>query len=100
MSISPRLARVQHDPLVCGLDPQLCPGCAAASPPPPDEDRLEWELQIALGLPRRPRILDPTEQLEILQKWLDVLKAVRHRPDFRKRIKDLHRALVRTVEGV
>jgi hypothetical protein len=99
VSIQPNLARVQHDPFLCGLDPQLCPGCAATPPAPPDEDQLEWHLQLALGLPRRPLILDRNKQRDFLLEWLDVLKTVRHRPQFAAQLGDLYRALLQTAEG-
>ncbi len=86
----------EHDPLVCGLDPDdgsrpPCPACARAYDRrrAADERRRREEDAIVreLGLSRVPRVLDQRERRELILQLLDIERTCRRDSSYRRLIR-------------
>ena len=84
-----------HDPLVCGLDADLCPGCRAEpkddlqGTPGLVEQVAAEQLARTVGLIQPPPPLERDEQRALLRQLMAVLRTCRQRPAYGRALRGL-----------
>ena len=95
----------EHDPNWCGKEwpgkPPRCPACLQAAQAQDGKltrwERMADEVMLALGLPRRQRLLNRTERREIFLRLLDLSETCQRDPEFAAALRKLFRDLLMDV---